>query len=330
MSYLRALLPLALLASSAVASAQRPISEQMALARVSMPEHPRVVVTPLLENDNKLLGLWQLWAEDGNDLGRTHGGVLGVDARLTPTLDLWFEYQTTLFTEQVRDQWGARVRLDDDLVPHPNRRKDRHIHFAEFDYFRVGIHRYLPHVGLVASLGGGLVVRNREFVTLGGTGQQRAWHNFLNIFEPDVKEYRYIDDGGGVRWGGVLSATVGIRRMLWEATRFRVTVDGGAGLFADTLVNGTFMAFHFAFELGLGRRRAFDLPIATFRGAQYIEDYLATGSVLLDTRVQLDFHTKKCDVVIWFDAYNGSPNDAFYVYNFNNTTTTLGFVFRAP
>ena len=52
----------------------------------------------------------------------------------------------------------------------------------------------------------------------------------------------------------------------------------------------------------MGRRRAFDLPIVTLRAAQYVEDYVGSGAVLLDTRVQLDFHTRVCDVAIWYDA----------------------------
>jgi hypothetical protein len=330
-SYTCALLALVLLSVTARAAADDDHRAPESPADATRPERvPRLELAFVFENDNKLFGFWQILGTDGNDLGRTHGIVLSVARYVRPTVRLEFELGSEMFSAQLYDFDGGRLNLGPDGRRYASRFEGRNIYFNELSTL-LGRARGLFRRDRRFSwlVGAGLVVSNRVGLSPGATFFQRWFHNFLELFQEDTKEYRYLRSGNA-RYGATLEG--GVRALGRAFTRpyFRLRGFAEGSLLLNTLAHGTYVRAQGRAALDLGKRRYFDLPLAEIALGQDLRVFPGTFDVMLSTQVDLFFHARRLDVIIAFDGYYGDPHNAYYDYNFNNTTTTFGLGFRVP
>ncbi len=294
------------------------------------PEAPRFELALVLENDNKLFGLWQVFATDGNDLGRTHGVLLTTARYLRPTIRLEVDLGSEMFAGQLYAPDGFRLNLRGDGRPYANYFEGRNIYVNELSTLVARVRGLFRRDDRFSWLGGaGIVVSNRRGLSPGATSWQKWFHNFLELFQEDTREYRYLRSGP-TRWGVVLEGGVRALGSAFTQPRFRLRGHAETSLVAITLAHGTYARVHGRLALDLGKRRHFDLPLAELAVLQDVRVYPGTFDVMLDTQVDLFFHTRIVDVLVTFDGYYGSPHNAYFDYNFRNTTTTLGLGFRIP
>ncbi len=197
---------------------------------------PRFEMSFHFENDNKLLGLWQLSGRDGDDTGRTHAASVRLGGVTRRGLRIDVDLSTQLFTHQLWSSNGTRLNLRSDGTLHPLRWKDRNIWFNDLNSARLLLSR--PFRGRAAFrfiVGAGVVVQNHRFVGPGGTGQQLWFHRFLDLFSNRTREFRYLPDGLGVLVGA--RATAGVRYLddLRVGRRFSIGVRGDGWLELDSL-----------------------------------------------------------------------------------------------
>jgi hypothetical protein len=294
------------------------------------PELPRLDLSLTFENDNKLFGIWQVFGTDGVDLGRTHGLLLRVGRYVRPGRRWDLELGSEMFSAQLYDADGFRLNLGPDGLPRDNYRKGRDIYFNELSWL-VGRARGLFPGSRRFSwlLGGGIIVSNRAGLSPGATFFQKWFHEFLSLFQPDTKEYRYLRSGG-VHVGAILEFGARALGRLAERPRFRLRGFAEGALQANSLRDGTYVRALGRLALDLGRREHYDLPIAELAISEEARLYVGSADVMLDTQVDLFFHLRRMDVILTFDGYYGSPHRRYFTYNFNNTTTTLGLGFRVP
>ncbi|MBC7173490.1 MAG: hypothetical protein H5U40_13705, partial [Polyangiaceae bacterium] len=125
-------------------------------------EPPRLELSLLFENDNKFLGLWGVFAEDGHDVGRTHGMFFSIVRPLRSGVRLEIELGSELFSAQLYDEDGGRLNLGRDGLPNPDSYEDRNLYFNELSWLVARARGVLPREPRLAwVLGGGLVISNR-------------------------------------------------------------------------------------------------------------------------------------------------------------------------
>lgn len=317
-----------------------PLASERALAEATRPMSPVDATRPrevpslelafLFENDNKLLGLWQLFGDDGLDVGRTHGLVVSAARYVRPTVRIELELGSEMFTAQLYRRGGDRLNLRPDGRRYASPSDGRNIYFNELSWLvgrARGVFRADPRFAWL--LGAGAVVSNRAGVSPGATFFQKWFHDFLELFEPDTKQYRYLHSGG-VRGGALFELGARALGRAFARQRFRLRGHAEAALLANTLRHGTHARAQARLALDLGRRRHYDLPLAELALGQDVRLYPGAVDVMVDTQVDLFFHARRMDVLVTFDGYYGDPHNAYYDYNFNNTTTTLGLGFRVP
>jgi hypothetical protein len=294
------------------------------------PALPRLDFSLTFENDNKFFAIWQVFGTDGNDLGRTHALLLHVGRYVRPGLRWDLELGSEMFSAQLYDSEGYRLNLRPDGWPNPNYHKGRDIYFNELSWFMGRARGLFPGSRRFSwLLGGGVIVSNRAGMSPGATFFQRWFHQFLSLFEEDTKEYRYLQSGG-VELGMLLEFGARVLGRLAERPRFRLRGFAEAALQANSLRHGTYIRAIGRMALDMGRRLHFDLPIVELALSQEARLYVGSADVMLDTQVDLFFHLRRLDVIFTFDGYYGNPHRRYFIYNFNNTTTTIGLGFRLP
>jgi hypothetical protein len=285
------------------------------------PEPPPEARTPAfelglsLENDNLLLGLWASLAgigADGSDLGRTHGAALWTSYEVDERLTLNLEVRSELYTRSLsvdRPQLGMTVPVI----------------FREMDTLRVGAGLRAPGRAWKLRMGVGLEVANDQWQTIGATGQQTAWHDFIFGQLGSGWGMAHYSDGLGVRAGATSDVALGGR--LRHALTSWLTLDarGFAGIALHSIFTGSALVAEGRIALSFESGRDVRFMVAL---ASHASEWLAHAGMLLRSTIEMTLDLNVAVLKLELHRYDFDQNVAHYAYVFANTTMQISLSMR--
>lgn len=276
-------------------------------------ELPLAVIVAI-ENDNLFLGAYSTTGLDGSDTGRTHASLLQLSHVFEDGVSATLHMGTTLFTQ--RD--GTSV----DPAPRPQ-------FFNEENSFRLVVDSILRGEGLYWTAGAGVTVLNGETLTIGGSGQQDAYHRVTREIHPRQWVYEYRPDGHGIRVGVTAEGGVGARGTLIQDAYARLSLQGEVTGRLSTIWEGSAIHSAVALTLHLARRDPVGNPILRLDAIQEMNQYFSAPSPELITRLRAALEGDWGQFYGELAFYEGDSVVRYHLYNFNNTTMTLGLAVRA-
>lgn len=275
-----------------------------------------LVLRLALENDNLLLGNYARMVGrelDGTDLGRTHTGQLMVGYDVDDRVALRLDLSTELYTTALEGREPGR----NELVP---------VHFHELDRLRLGARLGQRDQPWRVRFGIAGEISDHDHVTVGGTGQQRAWHDFLaNTLQNGAWRFEHRPSGLGVRVGVAFDGSAGGRTEIALAPWVSLTASGDGGARLATIFAGSALTAQGRIGAVFGDRRGVRLIVAV---EQHAHLWLEQAGVTFRSTVDVRFDLGVAALEVAVHRYDGDQNVPYYFYVEPNTTMTIALVGR--
>jgi hypothetical protein len=269
-----------------------------------------------IDNDNLLFGSYARLAGrelDGTDLGRTHASSIGLGYATGGGVALRLDASSELFTRAL----DGRSPVRDAMVP---------IVFHELDRFRLGIALGQHDAPWRVRLGAAAEISNHEEVTIGASGQQRWWHDFMaNTMRSGAWQFDHRPSGQGVTVGAAADAAGGGRATLVLAPWLRLRVAGEGGLRLASIIAGSALTARGRVALSIGEPRGVRLVLSAGQRAHL---WLASPGVMVRGSLAARLDLRVLAVEIAFHRYDGDQNAGYYFYALANTTMTASLALR--